>query len=302
MNKIYAFLTIFIFFLTIFLFLFNGRVYAESASPWPPHSKNVLTWEVATREVVKVNLNNDKETFKKGRLIMEEVEQRERLIAEHVFLTMIIRDSSGKDRKRTLELWNEYDPKGQRKNLIRFTSPQLVRNTGLLSIEQEAGGEDDQWLYLPILRKSKRIAAAAKTNEFVGTDYTFEDLGSENLNHFQYEYQGEQTIDGQACFIIKATPLKGRLVSTGYRERIIFIRKDIYCPVEIHFYTQEGQLFKKLLASDLVNITGNKWRANQEKMIKVLENKSTLLIVDKRITSHHLDDATFSQRELTKEY
>ena len=253
-----------------------------------------------------------KDPFKKGRSIMEEVEKRAKSVSEHIFLSMIIRDT-GKERKRTLEVWNEYDRNGRRKNLMRFTGPQMVKNTGLLSLEREAG-EDDQWLYLPILRKSKRIAAAAKTNEFVGTDFTFEDLSAENIDDFKYEFQGEQEIVGNNCFVIKAIPLDERKKSTGYKERIIFVRKDIYAPVEIHHYDWNGRFYKKWLASDLVNVKDKCWRANREEMIKVMETKGTTLLVDTRIikdtkdtkdtkdSKDTLDDNIFTQRELTKEY
>jgi len=241
-----------------------------------------------------------KDPFKKGRSIMEEVEKRAKSASEHILLSMIIRDSAGKERKRSLEVWNEYH-NGKRKNLMRFTGPQMVKNTGLLSLEREAG-EDDQWLYLPILRKSKRIAAAAKTNEFVGTDFTFEDLSAENIDDFKYEFQGEQEIGGNNCFVVKAIPLEGREKSTGYKERIIFVRKDIYAPVEIHHYDWDGRFYKKWLASDLVNVKDKCWRANREEMVKVIETKGTILQVDKRITKDTLDDNIFTQRELTKEY
>ncbi|MEW5804004.1 MAG: outer membrane lipoprotein-sorting protein [bacterium] len=239
--------------------------------------------------------------FKKGRSIMEEVERRAKSVSEHLFLTMIIRDSAGKERKRALEVWNEYNQDGRRKNLMRFTSPQMVRNTGLLSLEREAG-EDDQWLYLPILRKSKRIAASAKTNEFVGTDFTFEDLSAENIDDFKYEFQGEQETGGHTCFVVKAIPLESRAKSTGYSERIIFIRKDIYAPVMIQHYDWDGKFYKKWLASDLVHVKDECWRANREEMIKVIENKCTILLIDRRISSDTLDNAIFTQRELTKEY
>ncbi|MEW6377993.1 MAG: outer membrane lipoprotein-sorting protein [bacterium] len=245
---------------------------------------------------------DQQDAFKKGRSIMEEVERRAKSVAEHIQMNMIIRDPAGKERERTLEVWNEYGRSGKRRNLMRFTSPQMVRNTSLLSLERESGEEDDQWLYLPILRKSKRIAAAAKTSEFVGTDYTFEDLSAENIDDFKYEFQGEKKIDNHDCFVVRAMPLERRAKSSGYKERVIFIRKDVYTPVEIHHYDRDGKFFKKWVASDLANVKGNCWRANREEMVKVRENQCTILVVKKRVTSDTLEDSIFTQRELTKEY
>lgn len=283
---------------------------------------SVIIFTILFLQVVSANQGlraeengENKDAFKKGRSIMEEVEKRAKSINEHTFLTMIIRDSAGKERERKLEVWNKYDQEvggrlpevggrlpGRRKNLMRFTGPQMVRNTALLSLESEAGGDDDQWLYLPILRKSKRIAASAKTNEFVGTDFTFEDLSAENIDEFKYEYKGEREIDNHSCFIVKAIPLERRLNSTGYKERVIFVREDIYSPVQIHHYDRDGRFYKKWLASDFIKIKDECWKPNKEEMIKVTENKCTILLTDKRITDNTLNDTIFTQRELTKEY
>jgi len=288
--------------LTAFLVLLSLDHYASSSSQVQVQDHGQQGQGQALGQGQPKGAVDSKDPFKKGRAIMEEVERRAKSAAEHIFLTMIIRDSSGKERKRTLEVWNEYDKNGKRKNIMRFTSPQMVRNTGLLSLERESGEEDDQWLYLPILRKSKRIAAAAKTNEFVGTDFTFEDLSAENIDDFKYEFQGDQEVGGQSCFVVKATPLEKRVKSTGYKERVIFVRKDIYTPVQIHHYDRDSRFYKKWLASDLVNIKDKCWRANREEMTKIMEKKCTILQADKRITSDAFEDAIFTQRELTKEY
>jgi len=247
-------------------------------------------------------LVREEDPFRRGRSIMEEVEARGKSLTEHTFLSMIIRDSSGQERKRSLEVFNEYEQNGSRKNLIRFTSPQMVRNTGLLSLERDSDGRGDQWLYLPILRKSKRIASSAKTNEFVGTDYTFEDLSAERLADFRYEYRGEERVNNHDCFIIKATPSEERSTNTGYKERIFFIGQGMYCPVEIHYYNHDGLLFKKWLGYEFINIEGDNWRPNREEMVKVREKRGTMLRVEKRLVIEDLDDGIFSQRELSREY
>ncbi len=237
----------------------------------------------------------------RGRFIMEEVQKRGKTLAEHALLTMIIADSSGKQRERTLEIWNKYDVEEKCKNLIKFTGPQMVKNTALLTLERGAG-EDNQWLFLPILGKSKRIAPQAKTNEFVGTDFTFEDLSTENLDDFLYEYKGEKKIENFPCFVIEALPIAQRLKTTGYGKRIIYVRKDIFFPIETYYYDKNMNFYKKKKASQLTNYQGENWRADRTEMIKIKDSKSTVLLTRERKLHQELDDFLFTQRELTKEY
>jgi len=240
------------------------------------------------------------ENLKKGRMIMEEVNKRSHSCAEHTFLTMIIQYANNKERTRKLEILNKYDKEGKTKNLIRFTNPNDVKNTALLTLEAQ-DGNDAQWLYLPILRKSKRIASSAKTNTFVGTDFTFEDLRSEPLDIHQYQYVKEEVLETSLCFVIVASFIPSKPASSGYQKRVLFIRKDIYAPIEIHYYNKDNSLVKKRKDTGFVNIKGNTWRADKTIMENLQEQRRTILAVDKRAISEDLDDMLFTQQELTRE-
>ncbi|MBD3304898.1 outer membrane lipoprotein-sorting protein [candidate division KSB3 bacterium] len=241
------------------------------------------------------------EQLDKGRTIIEEAEQRAEFDAEQTILTMTLHYANGKQRTRHLEIFTKYDEDGNRKNLIRFTGPNDVKNTALLTLEGEKGN-DDQWLYLPILRKSKRIAAGAKTRSFAGTDYTFEDLRPEALDRHDYLYTEDQEIDGQPCFVILATPTPEEEPYTGYGKRLIFIRQDNYFPIETRYYDKNETLLKKYTHAELINIGGKTWRADTSVMENVQEKTKTVRVVDERLLPDTLDDMLFTQHELTREY
>jgi hypothetical protein len=251
----------------------------------------------------KAEQSNDtvQDAFEKGRAIIGEMERRKEPYAIHSSLSMTIHYTSGKERKRQLEIWAAYDENKKSKHLIRFTRPNNVKNTGLLTLEGE-NGDDYQWLYLPILRKIRRIANSSKTRNFVGTDLTYEDLRPEELDLYLYEYTGDQEIEGEPCFIVVTTPTEQEAKHSGYSKRIFFIRKDRYHPVAIHYYDKTGDLLKKQIHTEIVKIKGNLWGANRSVMENVQENRSTTLVVNKRIVSESLDEMIFSQRNLLKGY
>src|ERR1043166_9620218 len=133
--------------------------------------------------------------------IMQKQRELHRAKDEEEALAVKIVDKRGAVKQRRLVRFTVTAPDGLSKVLVRFTAPRDIANTGLL-IWEARDGDDDQWLYLPGVKKVKRIAASGKKNRFLGTDFAFEDLRSENLALYTYTLTGTETIAGQACYII----------------------------------------------------------------------------------------------------
>lgn len=172
--------------------------------------------------------------FDEGRRVMEEANARNRCDYETTNVKMEIIDNRNKTRIRRLMIYARRDKDKNLQTLIRFTAPEDVKGTGLLTLENKER-EDDQWLYLPLLRKNKRIAEGSKKNSFVGTDFTFEDLRPENLNIHNYRLLDEKELDGYPCFVIEATPTQEGERNSGYKSRKLWVRKDVYLPVKIEY-------------------------------------------------------------------
>ena len=164
-----------------------------------------------------------------GREIMEKVNARDsgdRSISE---MEMILIDKKGKKRVRKLKTYG-MDQGKDSLSLMFFLSPADVRNTGFLTFDyDESGKDDDQWLFLPALRKTKRIAAGDKSGSFMGSDLNYSDMTSPDLNLYEYTLMKETKVKGQKVWQIKSVPkTKAEAEKSGYSKSVVFIRQDNY--------------------------------------------------------------------------
>ena len=164
-----------------------------------------------------------------GREIMEKVVARDegdRSISE---MEMILIDRKGKKRVRKLKAYSMEQDKDSL-SLMFFLSPADVRNTGFLTYDyDESGKDDDQWLYLPALRKTKRIAAGDKSGSFMGSDLNYSDMTSPDLDLYDYTLMKETKVKGKKVWQIKAVPkTKDEAGKSGYSKSVVFIRQDNY--------------------------------------------------------------------------
>lgn len=238
-------------------------------------------------------------SYREGRKIMEEVDFRNRCDDETTHAKMDIIDSKGKIRIRRLTTYAKRDEEGDLMTLIRFMSPKDVKGTGLLTLEHR-NREDDQWLYLPILRKNKRIAAGSKKNSFVGTDFTFEDLRPENLSIHKYRLIKEEELDGYPCFVIESMPTKEEEKYSGYKSRVIWVRKDIYMPIKIEYTGKNGKHLKTESRSNFTEVRPGLWRANFILMDNHQKNHKTTLDIQSRDVTGKIANGKFTQVELER--
>ncbi len=143
--------------------------------------------------------------------------------------------------------------------LLRFNAPADVAGTATLTIQQD-GSEDEQWLYLPALGNARRISPSKKTNRFMGTEMTYEDLSnylSEPLEKYAYTYTGDEMIDGKACFRVTAEPSDPELVrNSGYKFREMWIDQGTLQNVKTVFYDKKGEPLKEYHAYAFQQVEG----------------------------------------------
>ena len=164
-----------------------------------------------------------------GREIMEKVNDRDvgnRSISE---MEMILIDKKGNKRVRKLKTYGLEQGKDS-KSLMFFVSPADVKNTGFLTYDyDESGKDDDQWLYLPALRKTKRISAGDKSGSFMGSDLNYSDMSSPDLDLYNFTLMKETEVKGQKVWQIKSVPkTKSEAEKSGYSKSVFFIRQDNY--------------------------------------------------------------------------
>jgi len=192
-----------------------------------------------------------------GREIMEKVTARDegdRSISE---MEMILIDKKGKKRVRKLKTYG-MDQGKDSLSLMFFLSPADVRNTGFLTFDyDESGKDDDQWLFLPALRKTKRIAAGDKSGSFMGSDLNYSDMTSPDLDLYDYTLMKETKVKGKKVWQIKAVPkTKDEAEKSGYSKSVVFIRQDNYVMIRGVRWVHKKRRNKYLDVKKLEKIDG----------------------------------------------
>lgn len=161
-------------------------------------------------------------------------------------LVMTLIDKSGRQRQRVVRSWvMQFD--GGSKQLMIFESPADVANTGLLSVDYDEGGkDDDQWLYLPSLHKTTRISSGEKSGSFMGTDLSFADMTRADPAHYAYTMVDPAVkVDGEDAWLIESRPTTDKARDeTGYLKTQIWISKSKLVPLQIKAWIVKGKRLK----------------------------------------------------------
>ena len=211
--------------------------------------------------------------------------------------TMILRNAAGQTTERSLSfstLEKEDETVGD-KSLVIFNSPRDVEGTALLS-HAKILDPDDQWLFLPALKRVKRISSANKSGPFVGSEFAFEDFTITELNKFTYAYVGEEELDGEMMDVVERFP---RYEKSGYTKQKSWIDQTIYQARKLEFYDRRGELLKTLILSDFREYDGI-WRAHKLSMVNHRTGKETDLVYDAYEFKTGLDKNDFQQGVLTR--
>ncbi|MDR1451088.1 MAG: outer membrane lipoprotein-sorting protein [Helicobacteraceae bacterium] len=213
--------------------------------------------------------------------IMKKVDQRDKGDLMSAKMRMILVDSSNKRRERVMRQFKKVEGDVTKKSIF-FIEPADVKNTGFLTLDRKEG-DDDQWLYLPSLRKTKRIASSDQSGSFMGSDFSYNDLNDRNLDDYTYVLQSETKIDDVACWTIEATPKNERVIeTTGYTKSLLVVRKDNYVIVRaINYETQKSKV--KYLDVPAIKLIDGIWQPTEMRMTLRRENvvaHSTILMFD----------------------
>jgi outer membrane lipoprotein-sorting protein len=217
-------------------------------------------------------------------------------------MTMILRNAAGDEatralRIKTLEVVEEGE--GDR-SLVIFDQPRDISGTALLSIAH--GVEpDDQWLYLPDLRRSKRISGANRAGPFMGSEFAFEDLNAPEVAKYEYTWLRNEPCPDKGgdltCHVIERTP---RYSDSGYSRQIVWIDAAELRPMQIHFFDRRGDHFKTLTYGDYRLHEGRFWRAHDLFMDNLRTGKSTRLLVSDFAFGAGLTEADFTRASLKR--
>ena len=192
-----------------------------------------------------------------------------------VELQMVLRNAAGQQSTRALRIatLEKPDESVGDKSLVIFDTPRDIEGTALLS-HAKILDPDDQWLYLPALKRVKRISSSNKSGPFVGSEFAFEDFTAIELNKFTYTYVGEVPCGDLTCDVLERTP---RYENSGYTKQVSWVDQTDFQIRKVEFYDRRGDLLKVLEMSDFRNYEGI-WRAHKLSMSNVQTNKQTDLL------------------------
>jgi len=188
-------------------------------------------------------------------------------------LEMILKNQHGQTSIRKMRLKSMEQKNDGDKSLTVFDSPKDVKGTSFLSFSHTVGN-DDQWLYLPALKRVKRISSRNKSGSFMGSEFSFEDLTSFEVEKYDYLYLRDETFDGEKCWVITQFPLDK---NSGYKRRIVWIDQSEYRIRKTEFYDRKDTLLKTLVFTNFHQYLDKYWRSQRFEMVNHQSGKSTIL-------------------------
>jgi hypothetical protein len=195
-----------------------------------------------------------------AREIMQKVYDREDGNNAVMDMEMLLIDSKGDQRQRVVKSWRR-DAGQQGKDtetIMFFVEPADVKNTGFLTYDyDDSAKDDDQWLYLPALKKTKRIASSDKSSSFMGTDFTYADMTERDINNYSYTLLKEDVVEGSKVWVIESVPANDKeREETGYSKSVAFVRQDNFVVVRGVSILQTGGKVKYMEIRKLEQIDG----------------------------------------------
>jgi predicted RND superfamily exporter protein/outer membrane lipoprotein-sorting protein len=214
-----------------------------------------------------------------------------------VELEMVLRNAAGKESRRILNIstLEVTDESVGDKSLVVFEDPNDIKGTALLS-HAKILDPDNQWLFLPALKRVKRISSANKSGPFVGSEFAFEDFTALELNKYDYTWIGEEEYDSVIADIIERKP---RYENSGYTRQKSWIDRDIQQVRKVEFYDRRGDLLKTLTLRDYREYNGI-WRSHSMEMVNHQTGKSTDLIYSNYQFAVGLKESEFVKGRLTR--
>lgn len=233
-----------------------------------------------------------------ARALLRQSEDRHRTKSQEYEGDLTVTAKDGKERKKS---WRSYrlGYAGDSRLLIRFTAPPEVKGVGFLSLPRP-GKNPDQWLYLPSMKRERRIAAQDRSASFVGTDFNYEDM--EELDHEKYDVKllPDEAVAGQPCWAIEARP-RADAGKSLYERKLLFLRKDILYLVRMDLFRPgETEPGKRLLLEEVALVDGHHV-AKRMTMKDLAKGSTTVIRLEKLAFDGAQPEGRYALQNLVRE-
>lgn len=210
--------------------------------------------------------------------------------------TMVLKNAQGNSAQRnmridTLEIRDDGD-----KSRVLFQSPKDVEGTTFLS-HSHPTSPDDQWIFLPALKRVKRISSSNQSGPFMGSEFAYEDMNSFEVDKYTYEYLRDDHYSGKSVYVLAQYPA---YENSGYSKLIVWLDQEHFRVMKINFFDRKGELMKTLVPSDYRLFEDKYWRPMISHMSNVQTQKSTQLITNSITFGVELEDSDFTKQAIQR--
>ncbi|HIQ36985.1 MAG TPA: outer membrane lipoprotein-sorting protein [Desulfocapsa sulfexigens] len=234
----------------------------------------------------------------KGLAIAMEADKRDEGFGDYTAnMTMILKNRQGKESRRTIRSKTLEVPGDGDKSLSIFDTPRDVKGTAFLTFSHKKG-DDEQWLYLPALKRVKRINSRNKSGSFMGSEFAYEDIASQEVEKYTYKHLREEEYQGTLCFVGESFPVDKK--NSGYTKRISWVDTAEYRLLKVEFYDRKKSLLKTLTIEGYQQYLDKYWRADSMNMVNHQTGKSTTLLWNDYKFRTGLTDKDFNSTSLKR--
>jgi hypothetical protein len=216
---------------------------------------------------------------------------------------MSLINDRGQRRERRNTTVIKLQPNGvDSKFLVRFSDPPDVAGTALLQVEH-SDGDDDLWIYLPALKKARRLVASNKKDSFAGSDFSYADIAIPKVDAYRHTLRGTEQIDGMNCYVIESTPASDAVRSNnGYSRKVTWVRTDNFHEAKVEYYDLANRHLKtqRVAKHRAVASQAGKWFALEREMTNHQTGHRTLIVATELDGSTPVRDDVFSVRTLER--
>jgi hypothetical protein len=233
----------------------------------------------------------------KGRRIAEEADRRNNGWGDTVSVgRMILRDRQGQTSVRIMRILSLEGENDSDKSVVVFNHPPDIDGTALLT-HSHKDRDDDQWLFLPALKRVKRISSSNKSGSFVGSEFSYEDMSNIEIDKYKFRFLRDETFEGQETYVVERTPLDE---NSGYTKQIAWIDKEHYRTLKVDFYDRKESHLKTLISTEYKQYLDKYWRAHKLEMVNHQTGKSTELLWQEYKFRQGLSERDFTQTSLQR--
>jgi len=237
------------------------------------------------------------------REIMEKVTVTRKLDGSEAVVKMTVMDDKKQARERDITMATKlYDGGKTEKRIYRFLSPADVQGTSVLVFDYESKA-DDVWIFLPALRKTRRIVSSQKTQSFMGSEFSYGDLNIPAIDDFDYKLMNQEPFGGEACYVIEVTPKSKEIAeSEGYSKKTYWVSKDKFAVMRGLFYDKDGKLLKELVTGNikLLDAKNKRYRPMHMEMINKQNGRRSVFDSSKVTFAPNTKDEYFTTAYLER--